>query len=281
MIAKSASKTMTKLSVDATPKVGVATASVMCSSAATTRGITTKWAKARPSRGQQQRRNDEGVDHAPRARMDRRYDEEPELLKQHRKPDDDAADHRELELGEDDVGRTERVQLNAAEILVHHPADGVLRRPEEHDGDRADGGDRDQKTVTELPQVLRERHLLLIPRRLRRFAARVAAPALRVTSFGVPRPGVGGGIASPDIEPASTLSMMSACCRGGALARFFARLGGRFVGLGLPDEKLFFCLAGAARQLRKFVGSEEQRADHENADDDRRVDDVREADVWS
>ena len=40
---------MTKFSVEATPKVGVATASVMCNSAAMTRGITMKWAKAKPS----------------------------------------------------------------------------------------------------------------------------------------------------------------------------------------------------------------------------------------
>ena len=130
---------MTKFSVAAMPNVGVATASVMCSSAATTRGMTTKCANARPERGQQERRHDERVDHAPRARMNCGYDEEPELLQQHRQSDHDAADDRELELGEDDVGGTERVQLNAAEILVHHPTDDELRWPEEHDGDGADG----------------------------------------------------------------------------------------------------------------------------------------------
>ena len=49
MSAKSASSTMTKFSVDSMPNVGVATASVMCSSAAMTRGITTKCANARPA----------------------------------------------------------------------------------------------------------------------------------------------------------------------------------------------------------------------------------------
>src|SRR5580700_7834815 len=61
--------------------------------------------------------------------------------------------------------------------------------------------------------------------------------------------------------------------RRGALARLFARSLGRFVGLGLPDEELFFGLPGAARQRRELIRSEEQRADDENADDNRRVDD--------
>ena len=97
--------------------------------------------------------------------MNRRNDEEPQLLQQHRQADNDSADDRELELGEDDVGRSERVKLQPAEVLVHHPADHELRRPKEHDRDYSDRGDRDQETVTELPQVLRDRHLFLVPRR--------------------------------------------------------------------------------------------------------------------
>ena len=41
----------------------------------------------------------------------RRNDEEPKLLEQHGQADHDAADDRELELGEDHVGRSERVKL--------------------------------------------------------------------------------------------------------------------------------------------------------------------------
>ncbi len=65
---------------------------------------------------EQQRWNDEGVDHPPGSRMDRGNDEEPELLQQNRQADDDSADDRELELGEDDVRRPERVQLDAAKV---------------------------------------------------------------------------------------------------------------------------------------------------------------------
>jgi hypothetical protein len=38
-----------------------------------------------------------------------------------------------------------------------------LRGPEQPDREHADGRERDDETLTELPQVLRERHLLLIP----------------------------------------------------------------------------------------------------------------------
>ncbi len=127
-----------------------------------------------PQCRQQKGGQDERVDHCARARMDCRNDEEPELLQEHGKAQHDAADDRELELGEDHVCRSKRVEGDAVEIFVHHPPDDELRRPKEHDGDPADRRERDDETVTELPKVLRKRHLLLIPRRFvgRRFVVR-------------------------------------------------------------------------------------------------------------
>ena len=102
---------MTKFSVEATPNVGVATASVMWMQRGDDARDHDEVGERDAERGQQHGRQDERVDHAARSRMDRRHDEEPELLQQDRQADDDTADDREFELGEDDVGGTERVQL--------------------------------------------------------------------------------------------------------------------------------------------------------------------------
>jgi len=61
--------------------------------------------------------------------------------------------------------------------------------------------------------------------------------------------------------------------RSGALASFFACFDCRFVSLDLSHDEFFFRLSGAARQLWKLVGAEQQRANDKNADDDRCVDD--------
>jgi hypothetical protein len=47
------------------------------------------------------------------------------------------------------------------------------------------------------------------------------------------------------------------------LARLLASARRSLVRLGLPDEKLFLRLTGAAGEFGKFIRSEEQRADDE------------------
>jgi hypothetical protein len=83
-----------------------------------------------------------------------------------RKTEHDRPVQRKLELRENHVRRRERVELDRLpEILVLKPRDHELRRPEETDREDADGDEGDDQARTELPQVLRERHFLLVPAR--------------------------------------------------------------------------------------------------------------------
>src|SRR6185312_12073139 len=113
--------------------------------------------------GEEERGQRVRVDDLARFRMKRGDDEHPNLIDEDRQADDDRPEDRELELDEDDVGRSERMQDRMREVELRQPRDDELRRPEEDEREDADRAARDDKTLTELPQVLRERHLFLVP----------------------------------------------------------------------------------------------------------------------
>ena len=149
--------------VDSIPNVGVAIVLVIASSAPMTRGMTKKCAERDPGGGQEDRRRDVAVDGLARFRMDRRDDEHPDLVEEDRQADDDRDVDRELEDRPDRVGRSERVERDAVEVRARDDRDQLLRGPQREDRDAEDRADADDETLTELPQVLRERHFLLVP----------------------------------------------------------------------------------------------------------------------
>jgi hypothetical protein len=113
---------------------------------------------------EQQRGRGVRIDDTPRTRMERRNDEHPSMIHEHGQAEHDRAVDRELELGEDDVRRCEGVQRDGrAEVLVLEPADRPAGERKQCERQHADRRQRNDETLTELPQVLRDRHLLAIP----------------------------------------------------------------------------------------------------------------------
>src|SRR6266404_1183761 len=95
--------------------------------------------------------------------MECRHDEHPKLVKQYRQSKYYRRIDREFELRQDRVGRPERVQLHVVEIRVLEKVDRVRCGNEQDNAQPEDRDDRYQETFTELPQVLRKAHFLLVP----------------------------------------------------------------------------------------------------------------------